>query len=106
MAYPRISAAVARLRLSAEASEIVVGIAMGETLRQVAERLGIEEAEVRKSLQQIFRKTGVDSQAELVSVVLANVIDVVDSVRPSGTGDLAVDSKAAVGAEAHVVQSR
>ena len=106
MAYPRISAAVARLRLSAEASEIVEGIAMSETPQQVAERLGIEVVVVRRSLQEIFRKTGIDSQAELVSVVLANVISGIDSVGPLGTGDLAVDSKAAVGAEPHVVQSR
>ena len=106
MACPRIRAAVACLRLSAEASEIVAGIAMGETLQQVAERLGVERAIVLRSLQQIFRKTGIKSPAELVSVVLANVISGVDSFGPPGTGDLAIDSKAAVGAELPVAQSR
>ena len=106
IAYPRISAAVARMRLSTRASEIVVCIAMGDTTQQVAERLGIEVAMVRKGLQEIFRKTGINSPVELVSVVLANVIADVDPDGPLGRGTLAVESKAAVDAEPHVVHSR
>ena len=105
MAYARISAAVAWMRLSTQASEIVVGIAKGETLRQVAERLGIEVAMVRTILQEIFRKTGINSQVELMSVVLANVIDGVDSVGPPGTGTPSVESEVAVDARPPAVPS-
>ena len=105
MAYPRVSEAVARMGLNTELSEVVVGIAEGETLEQVAERLGIEVGMVRTNLEGIFRKTGINSPVELVSVVLANVIAGIDSVGPPGTGTAAVESEVAVDAQSHAVPS-
>ncbi len=55
--------------LTRREAEIAAGLANGEPLADVAERLGISHEHARQRLKSIFRKTDTNRQAELVSVI-------------------------------------
>ncbi len=75
MADPRIKSAVARLGLSPRESQIVAGLASGRSTKRVAAELSIHQNTVRTHLRKIFTKLEVNSRVELLSQVLANVLE-------------------------------
>ena len=105
MTDPRIKSAVARLGLSVRESQIVVCLAEGKTTRQVVKSMGISNNTVRTHVGKMFTKLEINSRVQLVSLVLSNVLEGVDSVGPSGTGTPAVESEAGVDAQPHAVPS-
>ncbi len=105
MTDPRIKSAVARLGLSVRESQIVVCLAEGKTTRQVVKSMGISNNTVRTHVGKVFTKLEINSRVELVSLVLLNVLEGVDSVGPPGTGSPAVESKVTLDAQPHAVPS-
>ena len=83
MTDPRIKAAVARLGLSPRESQIVAGLAAGKATERVAAELSIHQNTVRTHLRKIFTKLEVNSRVELLSQVLANVLEDCDGDEPS-----------------------
>lgn len=106
MSDPRIKSAVARLGLTVRESEIVACIACGKDTRETAKTVGRSSHTVRTHVQKVFRKLSVNSRVELMSLVLLNVLEGVDSVGRPGAGTPAVESEAAVDAEPYAVPSR
>ena len=106
MTDPRIKDAVARLGLSVRQSQIAVYIAEGRTTRQVAELMGIGINSVGSHLGDVFNKLEINSRVELMSLVLLNVLERVDSVGPPGAGTASVESEVAGDAQPHAVPSR
>ncbi|PSO12941.1 MULTISPECIES: helix-turn-helix transcriptional regulator [unclassified Sphingobium] len=72
-----IAALPARLRelfdLTPLESEIAALLAQGQSVRAVAERLGITQNTTRGYLKSLFAKTGVHRQAELVRLILRSI---------------------------------
>jgi DNA-binding CsgD family transcriptional regulator len=68
----RISEVVLRARfgLSPAEAQIALAVAGGATVRAVAASRGASVLTVRSQLKAIFRKVGVKSQVQLVSLVL------------------------------------
>ena len=66
---PRLVAST--LGLSATESQVAVSLAEGRTVRDIAVARGRRENAVRFHLKQIYRRLGIDSQADLVRLVLS-----------------------------------
>jgi DNA-binding CsgD family transcriptional regulator len=69
----RLSAAAAAFGLSPAQLEVARHIAQGQTLTQIADRLGITPNTARTHLDRIFDKTGVRTQPALVRMLLTVV---------------------------------
>jgi DNA-binding NarL/FixJ family response regulator len=51
---------------------VLRGILDGLTNRKIAEQLGLSEATIKATLQQLFDKTGVRTRSQLVKIMLAH----------------------------------
>ncbi len=60
--------------LSPAEAGVAAGLAAGETLAQIAEKRGVSITTVRSHLAQIFRKTGIGHQTQLVALLKGAVI--------------------------------
>lgn len=76
--HPRIRAAVARLGLTQRESQIVEKFAHGMSTQALAAELFISAATVRTHLRKIFAKLDINSRVELLSLVLAKVMEDLD----------------------------
>ena len=54
-------------RLSRRERQVIVGVAAGETNREIAARLGLSEAVIKPHITNIFDTLGVSNRAELAS---------------------------------------
>jgi DNA-binding NarL/FixJ family response regulator len=73
--------------LAGREQAVLRGILSGLTNRKIADRLGLSEAAVKATLQQLFDKTGVRTRSQLVRIMLADgnpVEQVSDSLKPQG----------------------
>lgn len=82
LSHPRIRAAVATLGLTQRESQIVEKFSHGMSTQALAAELFISAATVRTHLRKIFTKLDINSRVELLSLVLAKVMDDLDG---SGT---------------------
>ncbi len=78
LSHPRIRAAVARLGLTQRESQIVEKFAHGMSTQALATDLFISAATVRTHLRKIFAKLDINSRVELLSLVLAKVMEDLD----------------------------
>ena len=91
MPDPRIKSAVARLGLTGRERRVVECLADGQTTRQVAKTMGIGDSTVRTHIRKIFIRLDVNTRVELMSLVLSNVLEDVDSVGPPETDAAVVE---------------
>ena len=56
--------------LTGREQEVVEGVLSGLSNKEIGERLGVSETATKSSLQQVFRKTGVRTRAQLVRLAL------------------------------------
>lgn len=82
LSHPRIRAAVAALGLTQRESQIVEKFSHGMSTQALAAELFISAATVRTHLRKIFTKLDINSRVELLSLVLAKVMEDLDG---SGT---------------------
>ncbi len=82
LSHPRIRAAVAALGLTQRESQIVEKFSHGMSTQALAGELFISAATVRTHLRKIFTKLDINSRVELLSLVLAKVMEDLDG---SGT---------------------
>ena len=70
---PRIDAGLVAeaLDLTPAESRLATMVAVGQTVRDIAEMTGRTEATVRRHLKEIFRKQGISRQADLARLVLS-----------------------------------
>lgn len=73
--HPRVRSAVAKLGLTQRESQIVEKFAGGMSTQALASELYISAATVRTHLRKIFTKLEISSRVELLSQVLAKVLD-------------------------------
>ena len=78
LGHPRVRAAVAKLGLTQRESQIVEKLAAGKSTQALAEELSISDATVRTHLRKIFTKLEICSRVELLSLVLAKVLEADD----------------------------
>lgn len=78
LSHPRIQAAVAMLGLTQRESQIVEKFSHGMSTQALAAELFISAATVRTHLRKIFTKLDINSRVELLSLVLAKVMDDLD----------------------------
>jgi len=76
--HPRIRTAVAKLGLTPRESQIVVEFAIGKSTQALASDLYISAATVRTHLRKIFTKLNIGSRVELLSMVIAKILDEID----------------------------
>ena len=76
--HPRIRMAVAKLGLTQRESQIVVEFAIGKSTQALANELYISAATVRTHLRKIFTKLNIGSRVELLSMVIAKILDEID----------------------------
>ncbi len=76
--HPRIKAAVAKLGLTQRESQIVEKFAIGKSTQALADELYISAATVRTHLRKIFTKLNIGSRVELLSMVIAKILEDVD----------------------------
>ena len=76
--HPRIGIAVAKLGLTQRESQIVVEFAIGKSTQALANELYISAATVRTHLRKIFTKLNIGSRVELLSMVIAKILEDVD----------------------------
>jgi len=77
--HPRITAAIAEMGLTRRESMIVDLLARGYNSEPLAAELKITQATLRTHLRNIFASLRINSRAELLAIVLANVIAKLDS---------------------------
>ena len=75
---PRIRKAVAELGLTQRESQIVEKFAIGKSTQALANGLYISAATVRTHLRKIFTKLNIGSRVELLSMVIAKILDDID----------------------------
>ena len=75
---PRIRRAVAKLGLTQRESQIVVEFAIGKSTQALANELYISAATVRTHLRKIFTKLDISSRVELLSMVIAKILEDID----------------------------
>ena len=85
LSHPRIRAAVATLGLTRRESQIVEKIAHGMGTQALAVDLFISPATVRTHLRKIFTKLDISSRVELISLVLAKIMEDLDGGETSRT---------------------
>ncbi len=73
--HPRIKEAVAKLGLTQRESQIVEKFAIGKSTQALANELFISAATVRTHLRKIFTKLNIGSRVELLSMVIAKILD-------------------------------
>lgn len=78
LSHPRIRAAVAALGLTQRESQIVEKFSNGMSTQALAAELFISAATVRTHLRKIFTKLDINSRVELLSLVLAKVMEDLD----------------------------
>ncbi len=67
--------ALARLyHLSPAQARVAANLAQGKRVKDIAEKFGLSEGTVRNEMKQVFQKTGVHRQSELVHVLLSGVL--------------------------------
>ncbi len=76
--HPRIRKAVAKLGLTQRESQIVEMFAVGKSTQALANGLYISAATVRTHLRKIFTKLNIGSRVELLSMVIAKILDEID----------------------------
>ena len=76
--HPRIKKAVAKLGLTQRESQIVEKFAIGKSTQALANGLYISAATVRTHLRKIFTKLNIGSRVELLSMVIAKILDEID----------------------------
>lgn len=76
--HPRIRKAVAKLGLTQRESQIVEKFAIGKSTQGLANELYISAATVRTHLRKIFTKLNIGSRVELLSMVIAKVLEDID----------------------------
>lgn len=77
--HPRIKAAVAKLGLTQRESQIVEKFAIGKSTQALANELFISAATVRTHLRKIFTKLNIGSRVELLSMVIAKILEDIDN---------------------------
>ena len=82
LSHPRIRAAVATLGLTQRESQIIDKFSHWMSTQALAAELFISAATVRTHLRKIFTKLDINSRVELLSLVLAKVMEDLDG---SGT---------------------
>ncbi len=80
-ADPRMIAAVQELGLTKRQTEITTAIALGYDTRSIAKRLHVSAATLRTHFRNIFITLGVQSRAQLVSLVLMTTLAFIDRAR-------------------------
>ncbi len=75
LAHSRVRAAVKKLGLSQRRAQIVEKLAAGKSTQALAKELHISEGTVHSHLAKIFAKLEISSRAELLSLVLAKVLE-------------------------------
>lgn len=76
--HPRIKKAVVKLGLTQRESQIVEKFAIGKSTQALASELFISAATVRTHLRKIFTKLNIGSRVELLSLVIAKILDEID----------------------------
>jgi len=74
-AHPRIKKAVGKLGLTQRESQIVEKFAIGKSTQALANELYISAATVRTHLRKIFTKLDIGSRVELLSMVIAKILE-------------------------------
>ncbi len=74
-AHPRIKEAVVKLGLTQRESQIVEKFAIGKSTQALANELFISAATVRTHLRKIFTKLNIGSRVELLSMVIAKILE-------------------------------
>ena len=82
IAAPTENADARRFRLTRRELDIVAGVALGESNKEIAERLSVKECTVKHHLSSVFDKVGVFSRLQLaVFAIHHHLVEIADFLR-------------------------
>jgi DNA-binding CsgD family transcriptional regulator len=80
--HPKIRKAAGYLKLTPRETELVEMFAMGYSTSAVSKLLSISESTLRTHLRNVYSTLRIESRAELVALVLANILGITQKDMP------------------------